>query len=181
MEYLETTVVPLTQLQRFPGNSRKHAQDWLRDSAALGQYKSLLVRRLEDGQLVIVAGNGTADALEAVGAKEARVEVWNYTDHEARSVNIRDNRLFDLAGDDDDALTALLRLQDGDFEALGYNTAEIAKLLGEEIMPEPGDAPVDADEGKRWGIIVECGTEDEQVRLLEELGGQGLNVRALLA
>jgi ParB-like chromosome segregation protein Spo0J len=180
MEYLETTVVPLAELQRFPGNARKHALERIKDSVRKGQYKSLLARRTDSG-LVIVAGNGTADALEAVGATEARVEVWDYTDQEARWVNISDNRLSDLATDDDDALAALLIAQDGDYVGLGFSDSEINKILGTEPMPDPGDAPVSTEEGNRWGVIVECGTEQEQIRLLTELGDQGLNVRAILS
>jgi ParB-like chromosome segregation protein Spo0J len=181
VKYLETTVVPLAELVRFPGNARKHALERIKDSVRRGQYKSLLVRRLDDGQLVIVAGNGTADALEATGSKTARVEVWEYTDNEARWVNISDNRLSDLATDDDDALAALLIAQDGDYVGLGLTDNEINKILGTEIMPDAGDAPVDDMAGNRWGVIVECGTEQEQIRLLTELGDQGLNVRAIMA
>jgi ParB-like chromosome segregation protein Spo0J len=181
VKYLETTIAPLSELERFPGNARKHALERIKDSVRKGQYKSLLTRRLDDGRLVIVAGNGTADALEAVGAREARVEVWEYTDTEARWVNISDNRLSDLASDDDDALAALLIAQDGDYVGLGFTENEINKLLGTETMPEGGDAPVDDMAGNRWGVIVECGTEQEQIRLLTELGNQGLNVRSIMA
>jgi ParB-like chromosome segregation protein Spo0J len=181
MKYLETTVVPLADLQRFPGNARKHAKERIKESVRKGQYKSLLVRRTDAGQLVIVAGNGTADALEEIGTRDARVEVWEYTDNEARWANISDNRLSDLASDDDDALAALLVAQDGDYVGLGFTDREIAVILGTEELPPPGDAPVDEAAGNRWGVIVECGTEDEQVRLLTELGGQGLNVRAIMA
>lgn len=180
MQYLETTVVPLTELERFPGNARKHALERIKDSVRRGQYKSLLVRRMPDGQLVIVAGNGTADALEATGAKEARIEVWDYTDNEARWVNISDNRLSDLATDDDDALAALVLAQDGDYVGLGFSDHEISVLLGVEEMPAPGDADIDDTAGNRWGVIIECGTEAEQIRLLTELGDQGLNVRAIM-
>jgi ParB-like chromosome segregation protein Spo0J len=181
VKYLETTVVPLDVLQRFPGNARKHAAERIKDSVRRGQYKSLLCRRLDGGQLVVVAGNGTADALLAVGAKEARVEVWDYTDAEARWVNISDNRLSDLATDDNDALAALLAAQDGDYAGMGFTDNEVLKILGQEAMPEPGDAPIDDTAGNRWGVIVECGTEDEQIRLLTDLGNQGLNVRAIMS
>lgn len=181
MRYIETTVVPLAELNRFPGNARKHALERIKDSVRKGQYKSLLARRMKDGSLVIVAGNGTADALEAVGAKAARVEVWDYTDSEARWVNISDNRLSDLASDDDDALAALLAAQDGDYVGLGFTDNEVAKILGTETMPEAGDAPIVEESGNRWGVIVECGTEGEQTRLLNDLSEQGFNVRAIMA
>jgi ParB-like chromosome segregation protein Spo0J len=182
VEYVETLrSVPLTDLERFPGNARKHATAQLRKSVRLGQYKSLLVRRRDDGQLVIVAGNGTADAMEAENITHAQVEVWNYTDKEARSVNVRDNHLSDLATDDQEALAALLELQDGEYEGLGYTDQEIAKILGREPMPEPGDGDTDGQDSQRWGLIVECGSEEEQVALLDDLIGKGLNVRAIMA
>lgn len=182
MEYVETlTAVPLAELERFPGNARKHATKELRESVRLGQYKSLLVCRRPDGRLVIVAGNGTADAMEAEKMTHAQVEVWNYTDAEARRVNVADNHLSDLGSDDQEALGALLEQFDGDYEGLGYTDQEIAKILGREPMPDPGDADTDGQDSQRWGLIVECGSEEEQVELLDELIGKGLNVRAIMA
>lgn len=181
MRYLETKEVPLAELQRFPGNARIHAEEDLQASVKLGQYKSLTVRLMPDGSKVILAGNGTADALEAVGAKTARIELIECdSDHEARSINLRDNNLSDKAKNDDEALAALIEAQDGDYEALGWTDNQIAKILGQEQLPDPGDAPTDDDLGNRWGVIVECTTEDDQVKLLEELGDRGLNVRAIM-
>jgi hypothetical protein len=186
VRYLETITVPLSELERFPGNARVHADAEIRESVRLGQYKSLLCRRMPDGQLVIVAGNGTFDAMESVRDDdgnviytEAQVEVWEYTDQEARRVNVSDNRLSDKARDDPERLAALLDAMEGDLVGTGFTAEDVSRLNGEEIMPPPGDAPVDPGVA-RWGVIVECSSEGEQVRLLGELAGQGLAVRAIM-
>ncbi len=46
--------------------------------------------------------------------------------------------------------------------------------------PLPDELGDGEEAGMRWGIIVECGTEDEQLRLLERLSADGLSVRALM-
>ena len=61
---------------------------------------------------------------------------------------------------------------------LGFEENYLAKILGEE-MPPAGDAPTD-DLSNRWGVVIECGSEDEQTGLLDELTGRGLNVRAIV-
>ena len=180
MKYLETITVPLASLNRFPGNARRHADAELRESVKEGQYKSLLCRRLPDGQLIIVAGNGTADALEEVGATEAQIEVWDYSDREARRINLKDNRLSDLAKDDPDLLALALADLDGDTAGLGWTDKQVTRILAGDILPDAGDADPDADEGSRWGLIIECTTEADQVRLLKEFSEQGLNVRAIV-
>jgi ParB-like chromosome segregation protein Spo0J len=180
MKRLGERRVSLTDLGRFPGNSRIHADTELKASVKrFGQYKPLTVRVLPDKSYVILAGNGTADALAAAGYTEADCALLECDDLEARQINLADNRLSDLASDDKDALAELLSYLDEDYEGTGWSSDAVAKIID---PPPPGedDAGLD-DVGTRWGVIVECGSEDEQLRLLDELGGQGLNVRALMA
>ncbi len=182
MEYLRTEDVPVTELRHFPGNARKHADKQLRESVRLGQYRALVVREMEDDSLVVVCGNGTLDALIANGQLSALAEIRKFTDAEARRVNIADNRLHDLGSDDPDLLAALLSDMDPfDYSAAGFSDKQVAKLLGEETMPEEGDAPTDASLLQTWGVIVECSNEQDQIALLAELAAQGWNVRAISA
>jgi ParB-like chromosome segregation protein Spo0J len=176
MRVLGVQEVPLASLTRFPGNARVHAEADIRASVKrLGQYRTLVVRQL-DGQQIILAGNGTADALQAEGYEKARVELLECTDDEARRINLADNRLSDIATDDKDALAELLSYLEDDYAGTGWSDADVAKLIE---PPDLGDAPED-DLGMHYGVIIECSTEEEQLKLLERLAGEGLSVRSLM-
>jgi ParB-like chromosome segregation protein Spo0J len=182
METLRTEQVKLSDLRRFPGNARKHADAEIRASLRrLGQYRPLVVRVTGDGLKTILAGNGTADALVAEGFEDARCELLTCSDDEARRINVADNQISDKAKNDNDLLADLLRSMEGDYEGLGFSDQEVAVVLGEETMPDGGDADIDDEVGNRWGLVVECGSEDEQVRLLHQLSEQGLAVRTIMS
>lgn len=178
VERLGEKHLKLATLTRFPGNARIHADDQIRASVRrLGQYRPLVVRVLDDDTMVILAGNGTADAMEAEGFTEADCALLKCSDEEATRINVADNRISDLATDDKDALVQLLSYFDGDYEGTGWSTSEVERMIDPPLPDELGDGE---EAGMRWGIIVECGTEDEQLRLLETLSTQGLSVRALM-
>lgn len=177
MKVIGTEFLPVASLRRFPGNARVHADEALRASVKrLGQYRSVVGRRTGDGEVTVLAGNGTCDALAATGHATARVEVIECTDDEARRINLADNRLSDIATDDKDALAELLSYLDGDYLGTGWSDADVEKMLD---VPDVGDAPED-DIDVRYGVIIDCSSEDEQLRLLERLGGEGLSCRALM-
>lgn len=125
--------IPIADLTRFPGNARRGNVTEIRASVRrLGQYRTIVVRDTGD-DLVILAGNHTADALAAEGHERARCEVITCTDDEARRVNLADNRLADMAEDDTQALALLLAALDGDLDGTGYtphDLDDIADLLG---------------------------------------------------
>lgn len=181
MEYLRTEELPVTRLRHFPGNARQHATGALLESVRLGQYRALVVRELDDGEYVVVCGNGTLDALIANGNATALAEIRRFSDAEALRVNLADNRIHDLGSDDPVLLAALLAEVDAfDYPAIGFTDKQVAKLLGEEEMPDAGDAPTE-DEGliQTWGVIVECSNEADQIGLLQKLADEGWNVRAI--
>lgn len=176
MQVLGVKEVPLASLTRFPGNARVHAEGELRQSIKrLGQYRPLVVREMGNGR-VILAGNGTADALEAEGYENARAELIECTDEEARRINIADNRLSDIATDDKDALAELLSYLDGDYGGTGWTDADVAKLIE---PPDFGDQPED-EIIPTFGVVIDCSSEEEQLRLLERLSAEGLSCRALM-
>ena len=96
------------KLQRFPGNARRGNVEEIRASVRrLGQYRTIVVRDTGN-DLVILAGNHTADALEAEGFKKVRCEVITCDDDEARRVNLATTASRTSAEDDNDALVELL-------------------------------------------------------------------------
>jgi len=184
MKSIAMRSVSIADLVPFPGNARIHDKAALERSARkLGQFRAILVRKLDDGQLQIVAGHGTVDAFAAKGDTKIRAELIECTDAEAEQINMMDNRLSDLASDDPEILGPRVLALDPEIrELVGFSEDYVARtfLLEEEELPEGGDADVDPDL-QRWGLIVECTTESEQSHWLEQLRGQGLNVRAIMA
>lgn len=134
--YLATADVPLTQLDRFPGNAKRGDVQAIRASIRRhGQYRSLIVRTTSNDRYTILAGNHTHDAIRAEGHPTARCEIIQCTDDEARRINLADNRLSEIGSFDNDALAELLSYLDGDFEGTGYTQDDVDALLGIEELP----------------------------------------------
>lgn len=129
--FIETRQVPVGDLQKFPGNARKGDLRRIRASIRRhGQYRSLVVRQDNAGQLVILAGNNTFDGLTAEHYETARCEIVTCTDGEAHEINVKDNRLGDLATYDDKALLAQLTGLDDEtwLDAAGYTADDVDEL-----------------------------------------------------
>lgn len=159
MRYIETRTVPLGELEHFPGNARRG--DVPAIAASLGeldQYRSL-VTRVVPGGLVVLAGNHTMDALGwlAAGnrpeawsekarlkewAAEARCELIECTDAEARKINLVDNRTPELGGYDDLALSKQLLDLAGDYVGTGWDEEDLQGLM---MGPEPAGDDRDRD------------------------------------
>jgi len=143
--WVETRDVPITDLTRFPGNARRGNVDEIRASIRRhGQYRAIVVRDTGTG-LVILAGNHTADAIEAEGHQTARCEIITCSDDEGRRINLADNRLAEIGGYDDDALAELLSYLDDDYTGTGWAEEDVEALLSEPEPPpgrgNPDDAP----------------------------------------
>lgn len=171
--------IPVADLTPLPGNPRRGDVTRIRESVArLGQYRTVVVRDT-GSQLVILAGNHTARAIQAEGSETVRCEVITCTDDEARRIALADNRLSDLATDDPADLAVMLADLDGDFEATGWTEEDLANLIAGPDGPGDGDAPED-NVPEKYGVIIECDTEQQQARLLADLDGEGWRVRALM-
>lgn len=162
--YQRTAAVPLDELTPFPGNAKRGDVELILSSLRRnGQYRSLVVREIENGPLVILAGNHTAQALALHGAAacdvtvtvkgderpcgvcqneawdpSARCEIVTCDDDTARRVNLIDNRASDAGEYDNDALTELLSYLEDDYEGTGYNAGDVNRLL---FVPDPAETP----------------------------------------
>ena len=153
--HIATRDIPVADLQRLPGNPRRGVVEEIRKSVRRhGQYRSICVRDTGDG-LVILAGNHTADALQAEGHETARCDVIQCTDDEARRIALADNKMAELGGYDDDALVDLLSYLDEDYEGTGWTAEDVEALIGggddlgggsgdPDDIPEPPAEPVTA-------------------------------------
>lgn len=145
--YLRTADLPLDELTPYPGNAKRGDVDQIRASLRRnGQYRSLVVREIPHGPLIVLAGNHTMQALAAEGQQTARCEVITCDDATARRINLADNRTAELGTYDADALAELLASLDGDYEGTGYTDDDIAALLatgdnGTPALTDPDDIP----------------------------------------
>jgi ParB-like chromosome segregation protein Spo0J len=129
-QWIETRLIPIDELQPFPGNARRGRIKVIQESLQRnGQYRSLVVRQVGEG-LVVLAGNQTMQALLADGRTEARCEIIACSDSEARRINLVDNRANDLSTDDPEALALLLAEIGDDLPGTGFSAAEVEKMLG---------------------------------------------------
>jgi DNA modification methylase len=155
--YVETREVPLDELSHFEGNAKRGDVEAIRASIRRnGQYRSLVVRRIDGGPLIVLAGNHTMRALGAEGYETARCEIVTCDDDEARRINLADNKLAELGAYDNDALAELLSYMDGDYEGTGYTDEDVMRLItppdiddlaGDDDgpAPEPEENPTLAD------------------------------------
>jgi ParB-like chromosome segregation protein Spo0J len=178
---LEPLAVPIDSLRPHPRNV--HQGDIPTIAASMkeyGQFKPIVVQASTG---LVCAGNHTWKAAKQIldWDRIAAVQM-DLDDATALKLALMDNRSGALGADDPQALADLLQ----EFETLdgtGYTPEDLTDLLESlddtEQMPEPGDAPT-GDLEQAWGVIVTCGTEDEQLEILQRLGDEGLNVRALM-
>lgn len=182
VSWIETSDIALANLTRFPGNARRGSVEEIQASIRRhGQYRSLVVRE-DNGELVILAGNHTRDALAAEGHATARCEIIKCTDDEARRINLADNRLAELGDYDTDALVELLSYLDGDYEGTGYTDGDVEAML-EPPLPsafgDPDDAPAAPEEpvskpGDVWTLgphRVLCGDSTDVAAVEEMMAG----------
>jgi hypothetical protein len=163
--YQRTALISLDELTPYPGNAKRGDVELILSSLRRnGQYRSLVVREIENGPLIILAGNHTHQALALhgpgpceetvrVGGEErpcgicgnalsdpggARCEVITCDDDTARRINLVDNRAADVGDYDADALAALLADLGDDFDGTGYDSAEVDRLMA---PPDPAVPP----------------------------------------
>jgi hypothetical protein len=152
--YLRTDTVPLADLTPFPGNAKRGNVPVILESlCANGQYRSVIVRE-HDGQLTILAGNHTTQAIAAHGpgdcgltikrggeeepcalcgnsewAPVVRCEIVTCDDDTARRLNLVDNKSSDDGSYDQEALAALLGNLGDDYTGTGYGDTDLEDLL----------------------------------------------------
>lgn len=165
-EYIETRMIPLEDLEPYPGNARLGNRGLLVESLEEnGQYRSLVVRRTDDDRLVVLCGNNTMAALEARGDEGARCEVVRCDDATALRVNLVDNVSNDNATYDDEARARLVQLLDGEIAGTGYTDDEVDALVARYEEPEitayrDPEVTYNDDEDEREARIASRGGHD---------------------
>jgi len=181
------TSLPLSDVRLYHKNPRKGNVDMIAASLmANNQYRPITVNKgTHTGRSnEVLAGNHTVKAMRDLAIKHPDDERWHgvlvhmidVDDDQAARIVAADNRTADLAVYDDEILAELLR-DIPDLTGTGYTDEDLAKLLGNNVIE--GDAPI-SDSPHVFGVVVECDNEQQQATLLDQLDGEGFNVRALM-
>ena len=130
---------PIKSLSLDPINARKHNQknlDAIKGSLSkFGQQKPIVI----DDNGVVIAGNGTLVAAQALGWTEIAAAHTGLKDHLAQAYALADNRSGELAEWDTQNLNlSLTQLKDLDFdlESIGFDEKDLRTLAPD--IAEPG-------------------------------------------
>lgn len=149
---LKLSTVSLDDLRADSENPRTHdARNLAAIAASLrehGQVEPLLVQK---STMMIIGGNGRAEAMRSLGWTKAKAAVLDISDVEARRLSITLNRTSELAGWDDAILAKHLSdlasaAVDFDPASLGFTGEEMDTMLNayinlREIPEQVTDAP----------------------------------------
>ncbi len=127
--------VSVDKLVPYARNARTHSKEQILQLRASIREFGFLNPILADKDFNIIAGHGRILAAKEEGLKEVPcVFVEHLTEAQKRAYIIADNRLAMNAGWDDEMLAvelADLELADFDLELLGFDAAELNKLMGD--------------------------------------------------
>lgn len=140
----------------------------------------------------VVKGHCRLEAALALGAETVPVDYQDYANEaEEWADMIADNRVAELAEQDDDVLKGLLEelsAQDIDLDLTGFTAPDISSLLEEGQAqggkPEANDEPElgkteDLAVENQFGVIVMCATEKEQEDTFNKLTGEGYSCKVV--
>jgi ParB-like chromosome segregation protein Spo0J len=140
---LET--VGIETLSPDPANVRKHGQrnmDAIKASLRrFGQQKPIVV----DAKGIVLAGNGTLAAARELDWREIQIVRTDLSGSQATAFGIADNRSAELAEWDEKLgdVLASLKAEDFPLEDIGFDAADLGKLLPPDFAPGS-----EADQGK---------------------------------
>lgn len=165
----------------YAANSRTHSDAQVAQIAAsireFGWTNPILI----DGDNTIIAGHGRLLAARKLGMEEVPAIVLDHlTKAQQRALVIADNQLALNASWDMEMLKAeidALNFDGFELNLLGFDDADLAKILGEEKADKPiaEEQTVDAV----FEVAVTCSSEEEQERVFEMMTAEGFQCRIL--
>ena len=168
------------QLLANPRNARRHPgvqRDALRESLnKVGWIAPVIVNRSTG---FVVDGHARVEEALSRGEPAVPVSYVELSPEEEAWVLATFDPIGAMADTDADALAGLLEEVQIDSQGLESMLSELAGQV-EPPLPEPGDADVDDDLPQLFGVVIECGSEAEQVELLERFTAEGLKCRAII-
>lgn len=131
MPNLRVETFPLDELHPYHRNPRRGDVDAIAASLeARGQYRPIVVNvgTHASHPFEILAGNHTYLAARQLGWESIEATTVDVDDDRAAQIVLADNRLADLGGYDNLALTNLLESLSGDYAGTGYDADDLAEL-----------------------------------------------------
>jgi hypothetical protein len=173
--------VPLDQLTPHPANPNEGDVGLVDELVTVNGFAGAILAQASTG--IIIDGETRWRAAVAEGAGTIPV-LWADVDDETRDRLLASINEATRKGRNNLAkLVALLQpftdTPDG-LAGTAFDGDDLDDLIaqlnrgGEEEDDKTGSPPPD-----KWGVIVECKTEEQQERLIRELDSQGFSVRAL--
>lgn len=187
---LENLLVPIDEVDQFPGNPRNGDIDLIAESLTInGMYQPVVVQKSTG---YILAGNHRYAALLSLGESQIPVIYVDVDDEQAARIALIDNRSSDLARYDDALLLEMLQTlstEEAGLLGTGYSPLDVEDLLAH--LNAPGlDAlegvygdPIDEDLWPWIRIQAPPGLVEAFWRALESFPGQAPpnRLQALLA
>jgi ParB-like chromosome segregation protein Spo0J len=167
--------LPITDISPDPANARTHGERNLEQIKAslrrFGQQKPIVI----DGNKIVRAGNGTLAAARSLGWTTIACVRSDLIGAEMTAYAIADNRAAELAGWDEEILSAVL--EDPAIGDVGFNDAEIEKMAAKF---DDSPAEIDPLPAERWLVVVTAKDEADQADLLERFAAEGLECKAVV-
>jgi hypothetical protein len=141
----------------------------------VGFARSLLAYELPDGRLKLIDGHLRRDIDPDM---EVEVEVLDVNEEEARALLLSIDPLAELAETQEQLHARLMEITPTDsaeLEALWREAVEAC--LEEKATPEP----TVGGSREQYLILITCRDEQQQIELLERLGGEGMECRAMVS
>ncbi|MFP5328547.1 MAG: site-specific DNA-methyltransferase [Alphaproteobacteria bacterium] len=144
--------IKVNDLKPHERNARTHSKKQIRQIADSIERFGFTNPVLADARNRIIAGHGRIEAAKLLKMADVPViRIERFTEAERRAYIIADNRLAELAGWDDELLALelgeILKLEpEFDTKLIGFDTAEVEKLLNALDGTDVVDAEVEIDE-----------------------------------
>jgi DNA modification methylase len=181
---LTSLAFAIDQLQLLPGNPRRGDIEAVKRSLdAFGQRKPIVVRRSDN---VVIAGNHTLQAAQALGWDEIAVVWVDDDDVTSKAFALADNRTAELGDYDEEALADLINdvgsLNPGLLESSGWDDKSVQELLDRveqiELPTDVDDVPEDVPAVSKLGDVwllgkhrVMCGDSTDKNNVAKLMNG----------
>lgn len=129
---MEIVTLNVSEIKEWENNARIHTRRNLealkKSLAAFGQTKPILVQK---SSMSIIAGNGTYQAICALGWETIDCRILDISDEQAEALAIADNRTGLLSEWDERMLAESLKKIDefGNLDLVGFSDLELEKML----------------------------------------------------
>ena len=172
--------VRVSSLKFDPLNARLHPERNIEEIMISlqehGQQKLIVARK---DTRVVIAGNGTLTAAKRLGWTHIACRFADMGDTEAIKYGLRDNRAAELAKWNYEVMSRIKKLLRESGESMpGWTDGQLRQLR----LDEDQNIQAQNQAGElvaTWSVLVECGSEEKQLEMIERLEAEGLKCRAL--